>query len=107
MKTSLSVTGGAKGKTKGKSRTDFPFSTSTLWHGETSHDGPPMMFGSGSKNFLGTIRKWKTHDSKQKNSFVVGQDTRICSQMISHRKKPLCSCPAPSGSRHSGSSLAM
>lgn len=58
MRTVLSVIDGAKGKTKGKSRIVLTFSTSTLCHGEFSHDGPLMVFVSSSEDLLGTIRKW-------------------------------------------------
>lgn len=38
------------------------------------------MENSDSNNIFGTIRKWKTHGSRQKDNFVEGQDIVICSQ---------------------------
>lgn len=83
-------------KQKGKAELFCLFLTCTLWHEEISHDSPLIVFGSGNKNFLDTTRKWKTHGCRQKNNFVVGQETGIFSQMIFHGKKLPCYCPAPS-----------
>lgn len=38
------------------------------------------MEDSDTNNISGTIRKWKTHDSRKKDNFVEGQDIVICSQ---------------------------